>query len=68
MSMIENRDSLGSYLLGTLFEDEELEATQGYFNRVVGCCEPGARREGQQEVQRRVHRRVRGRLPQHGRV
>ena len=35
MSIVENRDHLPTYLLGTLFEDEELDTNQGYFNRVV---------------------------------
>jgi hypothetical protein len=34
-SLIENRDFLGNILVGTLFEDEELDNAQGFFNRVV---------------------------------
>ena len=32
----ENRETMQNYLVGTLFEEDELDTQQGYFNRIVG--------------------------------
>jgi hypothetical protein len=53
----ENREVLANYLVGTLFEELDLDEEHGYFGRVVGLFDIGKRLKRQQEVPWCFHRR-----------
>lgn len=47
MSLLpENREVLQEFLVGSLFDEADLDEEHGYFGRVVGLPDPGPRRQG----------------------
>ena len=64
----ENREVLANFLVGTLFDEMDLDEEHGYFGRVVASDHEGSRRKRQQEASWSIHWRFCGWLQEHCRI